>query len=898
MTRDDSTPDRPALEMPASTSRIGRAVDEELAFHLDERVRELVASGLDRDAAHARAVGEFGDLDSARRELRRIDELAARRSWLAESLADLAVDVRRTLRVLARRPGYALVAVLTLALGIGANSTMFALVDRLLLSPPPYIRDAKDVVRLRFDEAQEQSGRIIWLGSSYDYYRNLTQTRLGFDVAGSTPLAMALRIGAGSRPATIVAITPGYFALLGTRPAFGRFPTDGDGADERSMVISHSFWSRELGRAEDVVGRDIVLGGESFRVIGIAPRGFTGDRIDPVDGWIPLGPTTPALPDGWRDAPYDRRLSLIARPHRDVSRDAVIAEATRQYRATRAGTPLADSTAHVRLLGLAPGRNSDGTVTPESRVALWLQGVSVLVLLIAVANVANLLLLRAIERRRETAVRVALGIGRTRLVRHVLLESVLLGGVAAIVAAALARWAGPVLWRLLVPAGVEASATPWRDAAVVGALAVSSAIAMAIVPALLQLRTPTHDALRSGSRGVSARATRTGDLLVVVQVACAVVLVVGAGLFVRSLLRVADLDLGFEVDRVVVVRVDQSLVRDTAAVGRFMQETEDRLRSLPGVVQTTRSLTAPYRPSMTLPVFLPGRAELPGVGEHALGYPSFFAVTPEFFATMGLEILRGRGFETADAPTAPLVTMVDATMARTFWPNGNALGQCVRIGADTAPCRTVVGVVQDTRRTLAGSNHALRYYVPLPQLPSARTERYVFVRTARSPASMLASIRAAATSAQSNALVDVSPMSQLLEFQTRSWRLGRAVFVAFGVLATVVATIGLYGIIAFGVAQRRRELGIRIALGAPRSSVLGMVMRGAGARMVVGCAVGGMGAFALGRRLRDLLFQTSPTDTAVFGAALLVVTLATAVACMIPAWRATRVDPTVSLRAD
>ena len=902
MTHDDSSSGRASFELPASRQRIARAVDDELAFHLEQRISELVASGVDAESARRRALNEFGDLDSARNELRRIDELAARRSWAAEAVADLGTDVRRTLRALARRPGYAIIATLTLALGIGANSAMFALVDRLLLSPPPHIRDANNVVHLRFDEAQLQSGRIIWVRAPYPFYRALAQTRRSFDVAGSTMLELALRTSTAgqARAATVVALTPGYFSLLGTQPALGRFFVDGDVADNRTAVISHALWLREFGGAEDVLGRSVTLGNEAFNIVGVAPRGFTGVRIEPVDAWIPLTPTTPGLPSGWQDRPFDRRIAIIGRPHAGVSQDAMLAATTQHYRASLAGTPEEDTTAFVRASGLTPGRDSDGTVTPESRVAIWLQGVSLLVLLIAVANVANLLLLRAIERRRETGVSVALGVSRVRLVRHVVLESLALGTVAAMLAVALARWAGPLLWRVLLPEGAEASTTPWRDAAIVAALALGSALAMTVVPAVLQLGTPANDALRSGTRSVSRRGSTMGDLLVVVQVACAVILLVGSGLFVRSLLRVADLDLGFKLDRAVAVQIDHSQSGvDSTVVRQYVLDAEARIRALPGVQHTAISYSAPYRASLTLPVFLPGHDKLPGVGEGALGYPSFFIVSPEFFATMGLSVLQGRTFASFDAPTSPNVAIVDATMARAFWPNGNALGQCFRVGADTAPCRTVVGVVQDTRRSITGQNHALRYYLPITQVPSGQTTRFIFVRTARPPESMLATLRAAATAASSTApLIEVFPMRDLLDPYTRQWRLGRVVFVAFGVLATVIATIGLYGVIAFGVAQRRREFGIRIALGAPTGTVLRSVVKSAGLRAVLGCLVGSVGAFVLGQRLRDLLFQTSATDALVFALALLVVTVATLVACAVPAWRAVRVDPTVSLRAE
>ena len=897
MTREDFT-NRRAVDLPPSVARIGRAIDDELAFHLDERVRELVESGMDPRAARDRALAEFGGLDHARRDLLRIDEEAARRQAFSDAASDLWTDVTRTVRVLSRRPGYVAIAAMTLALGIGANAAMFAVVDRLLLSPPPHIRDARDVVRLLVEESQPQSGRIIWSGAPYPYFQALIDAPRSFDVAGYFSTSMPFRGGGAHRTAAVTAVTPAFFNLLGTQPAQGRFLGKGDASGERAVVISYSVWSRDLAGA-NVVGSDITLAGERYTIVGVAPRGFAGPGIMPVDAWIPLGSATAALPANWQTAQNLRFLSVIARPHDTGSRQAMADDATRLYLASRAGTAQSDSTARVLAGSLVPGRKPEGEMTADSRVTLWLQGVSVLVLIIAIANVANLMLLRGLERRRETAVSVALGVGRARLVRGVVLESLVLGSLATLLAVILSRWSGPFLWSLLLPAGAEVAPTPMRDTAVVGLLALGSVLVMSVVPIVLQLRTNVGDVLRDATRGSSRRASLTGDGLVVVQVACAVILLVGSGLFVRSMFRLDGLDLGFEVNRIVAVHIDHAQARDATGAERFLQEAEARVRAVPGVQQVSASQTAPYRPSAGLRVFLPGHERLPGVGPNALGYPTFFAVTPEFFATMGLTIQRGRGFNAEDGASTSLVTIVDATMARTFWPLGNAIGRCFRIGADTMPCRTVIGIVQDTKRSPIETNHSPRYYLPLSQAPARLTNHYLFVRTTAPTSSLVAPVRAAVLGSESlPPLVEVLPMTKFLEPYTRPWRLGRAVFVAFGVLSTIIATIGLYGVITFGILQRRRELGIRMALGATRGTVLRLVMGGAGKRTAIGLVAGATGAMLLGTGLRDLLFQTSSVDAPAFVASIVIVTLATIVACIVPAMRATRVDPTVTLKAE
>ena len=898
MRSDEFTNKRP-VEMPPSSARIGQAIDDELAFHIDERVRDLIASGIQADVARDRAIAELGGLEGTRRDLVRIDQEAATRQNLADAAADLWADAKRTSRIVSRRPGYVAIAALTLALGIGANAAMFAVVDRLLLSPPPHIRDARDVVHLQVEEAQPQSGRIIWTGAPYPYFQALVDVPRSFDVAGYFTTSMPLRAGGTHRTAAVTVVTPGYFSLLGTQPALGRFLGDGDVAGARAAVISHGAWVRDLARA-NVVGSDIMLAGERYTIVGVAPDGFTGPGIMPVDAWISLGADTPGLPASWQTRQNLRFLSVIARPRASAGRQVVTDEATRVYLTSRAGTPQSDSTARVLASALVPGRKPEGDMTTDTRVTLWLQGVSVLVLVIAIANVANLMLLRGLERRRETAVSMALGVNRMRLGRGVVLESLLIGSVAALLAVMFSRWSGPFLWSLLLPMGAEVATAPVRDTIVVGLLALGSALAMSVVPVVLQLRTKAGDVLRDGTRGSSRRASLIGDGLVILQVACAVVLLVGSGLFVRSMLRLDGLDLGFEVNRIVAVHIDHGQSRDATVAGQFLRDAATRVRALPGVEHVATSLTAPYRPSASLALFLPGHERLPGVGPNALGYPSFFAVTPEFFATMGLSIQGGRAFDAADGASSPLVTIVDATMARAFWPSGDAIGRCFRLGADTMPCRTVVGIVQDTKRSPIEKNHSPRYYLPLAQAPANnQTNHYLFARTALSPAAVVGSVRAAVLGDESSPpLVDAMPMTRFLEPYTRPWRLGRAVFVAFGVLSTVIATIGLFGVVSFGVLQRQRELGIRVALGATRNAVLRLVMGGAGKRTAIGLFAGGVGAVLLGSGLRDLLFQTSSLDIPTYVASIIVVVLATIVACIIPAMRAIRVDPTVTLKAE
>ena len=890
------------IELPSRSDRIDRAIDDELRAHLDERIAELTANGVSGEAARAQALYEFGDVDSARRDLRRIDERSARRIDLSEWIVDLGSDVWRTVRSLARRPAFTLTATMTLALGIGVNAVMFGLVDRLLLSPPPQLHEPNELVDLLYDTANDDGGRITWNSTSYPAYQALAGRVSSF---AKTAAYAALRLGFADGPiaeeVSVSAVTRSYFETLGPRPAAGRFfvASRDAGGDARTLVISHALWSRHFSADASAIGRRVTLGGQLFTIVGVAPRGFIGVGMDPADAWVLMADGTPTLPADWATRQNIRFVSIVARLRPGIPAARASTEASRVFRGSLADAQSRDTTAIVRLRDMSPGRNDMGGLIPEVRVALWLQGVSLLVLLIAIANVTNLLLLRAVDRYRETAVRLALGISRSRLIRHLALESLVLATVGGLAAILLARTAGPLLWRLMLPGNSAMYVAHARLVAITALAALTSAALITVLPILMQRAVHVVDLLR-GARGASQRTSSIGEALVVLQVALTVVLIVGAGLFVRSMVRVSQLDLGFAAENIVATRVNlRGAGQDSVSATAMLLAARASVERVAGVSGVALGQTAPFRPSLNLPVFLRGSAQLPGVGPERLGYPTFFAVSAEYFDVMGIPLLRGRAFTPADQRGSARVMVVDATMARTFWPDGDALGQCLQLGADTVPCTTVVGVVRDTRRMIAGESHSLRYFLPLSQTPIRSSERYVFARTARSARSMEATIRSAVMAALASApFVEVTAIERLMNPQTRQWKLGTAAFLVFGVLATLVATIGLYGVVSFGVARRQRELGIRRALGAPRSTLLGFVLRGALGRSIVGLVVGGLLAYVLSQRIRDLLFRPTGADASTYAVAVAIVIAATVVASIAPAWRAIRADPMQALRSE
>jgi hypothetical protein len=363
--------------------------------------------------------------------------------------------------------------------------------------------------------------------------------------------------------------------------------------------------------------------------------------------------------------------------------------------------------------------------------------------------------------------------------------------------------------------------------------------------------------------------------------------------------RLNNTDIGFDPARIVGARLTTSAAMDTAARTALFARVEETLRRMPGVQSVASGLSSPLRPSLTLPFKLPGKDRLPGVGKDAMGFPIAYAASPDFLPTLGIRLIRGRSLARSDHAKSQPVMLVDATMARTFWPNEDPIGRCVQIGADSLPCTTVVGIVQDTKRGLLDRQHSPRYYLSVDQWALGLRERYFFVRASRVDARLVDQVRATIAGVATSApFVEAYPLEKLLDDYTQQWRLGSTAFVAFGVLATVVAAIGLFGVISFGVARREREFGIRRALGETRGRILRRIVQGAVGRTGVGLIVGGGLSAILARRLQELLFHPTASDSIAFVAAAVVVVSVTVIASAGPAARAMRADPMRALRTE
>jgi predicted permease len=887
-------------------ANIQRQVDEELTFHLDACVDELVAQGLAPQAARLEAQRRLGDLAAMRARLMAIDEERLARERRADWWNGVAQDARYAARGLRRSLGFTAGVVVTLALGIGANAAVFTVIDRLLLRPPPHVADAKSLRRVHV-EMTFRDGRKNTRGPmSYAEFMALRDGVRSFDriAAFSYPVSVALGSGVDAPRIKRSGASADFFRVLGVRPEVGRFfvAEDDDAAVSRpAAVLGYGIWQRRFGGEADVIGEPVVLDGRPYVIVGVAPKGFSGADVDAPDVWLPLAPVLAA--DGgpkWKDNKLGFGLHVIARLRPGISAEQAAAEAALAVRPAYEGIFMAELPATVRLGSVIPGRRLDRTDSGIS-VATRLVGAAAMVLLIACANVANLLLARALARRRELAVRLALGVGRGRLMTQLLTESLLLASIAGGGALLVAVWGGALLRGLLLP-DVSWASPPvdGRVLAFTVAIAVACGILAGLAPAMQMTRHDLIGSLKAGWRDTSRGGSAARSGLVLLQAAFTVILLVGAGLFVRSLHNARTLDVGFAIDRTILadVRFSRGTV-PSPRIDPVYDALAARVRRVPGVAGVSVTSTAPYWTISFERVWIPGLDSLPA----DLTAPPIHAVDPRFLSTMGIELTAGREITVDDRAGAPNVALVNATMARRAWAGVSPLGRCLKIGADTAPCTTVVGVVGDVGFMNLREAPPPQYYVPIAQTPAlGNRNRYLVVRVADGTTDVrdvAAAVRSGLRGAHPGIeALDVRPMADLLDPEIRSFRLGAMMFGVFGILALLLAGVGLYAVIAFAVTRRTRELGIRTALGARATDVARLVL-GEGIRVTLaGVALGLALSLALGRVVEALLFGASPRDPLVFAVVSFTLVAVAALASLLPAWRAARVDPVVALREE
>ncbi|HKS07262.1 MAG TPA: ABC transporter permease [Gemmatimonadaceae bacterium] len=875
---------------------VERELDAELRSHIEHETARLVRDGVSPTDAERQARASFGGIERIKEDTRDARGV----SFVEQTLA----DVRYALRALRAHKAFTIGVVITLALGIGANATMFGIVDRLLFRAPSALRDPETVHRLyRYErDALEVSANRSF---SYPTYLDLKRSLTSFtDVAAFYTPRYSVGDGESVVELPVTVASANYFNYFDARPFRGRFFTAAEDSAEGAQVVvlGYDFWQSQFG-GRDVIGEQIRVGAPLRTIIGVAPRGFVGVSDQGVPAmWLPISNFAFASRGAAYTTYYEWSwLEVIARRRLGVTRQAAETELTgafiRSWRNAYAinkewGTPEAgDLRGAIGPIQLERGPQAG----ENSRVAKWTAGVALIVLLIACANVANLLLARALGRRREIAVRLALGASRGRLARQLLTESVLLSVLGAIGGLAIAQWGATSIRRWFIPSEVTVNVfTDMRMVAFAAAATILVALLTGLVPAVRSGRTDVSRSLKDGARGSSLQHSRTRSSLLILQVALSVVLLIGAGLFVRSLSNANDYRLGYDADQVLfaTTRLRGSRLT-TAERASLFDRLENAARAVPGVTHVTHAQSVPFSGNDMRPLASPGVDSISARGRFILQIGS-----PDYFATMGTRIVRGRAFGAGDRLGSERVVVVSEGMANAIWPGSDPLGKCLRFAwSDTAPCMTVVGVAEEMHLRSFDDSREHAYYVPRLQMPDEPPQLQLLARVNGAPERSIEALRRRLQrELPGSAYIYVRPLMQLVEPNLRSWRLGATMFTAFGALALVLAAIGLHSVIAYDMAQRKRDLSLRVALGAPTSRLFGMVV-GRGARLVtVGLVLGGSVAMWAAPWLKEQLFQQDPRDLAVFGVVGLTLLIAGVAATLMPAFRAARVDPNQVLR--
>ncbi|HEX5047009.1 MAG TPA: ABC transporter permease [Gammaproteobacteria bacterium] len=898
---------RLAIHRPALTEQ---DVDAEIAFHLEARVAQLTARGMSPDAARAEAHRRFGDVELARQTLTSSASRRETRMELREFLGNWAQDFRYAARGMRKNPGFTAAVVLTLALGTGANATMFGVVDRLLLQPPAYLRSPDEVNRVYLTANGDNFGTMIGTNQSYRRYQDLVQhARSASEIAAQYETEFVFGAGEAAHEERTGLVTASFWPLFGVQPALGRFftPTEDQLPQGTPVaVLGYGYWQSHFGGARDVLGKPIRIGRSEYTIIGVAPRGFSGISLRSIAAFIPLTAggadifTEMGVGDRWRESYRVGWLQTLVRRKPNVSVVAAAADFTNAYRLSLEAQrpteppgrlPGPDSLrARAELASIIEDRGPRRS--QEATVAVWLVGVSALVLLMACANVANLLVARAIRRRREIAVRLAVGVSRGRLLTQLLSESTLLAIVGGAVGVLFAQWGGGLLRGLLLP-DVEwtAAALDPRVIVVTVLLALAAGVITGLAPMRQLARTDVVSDLRTGGRGVSLRGSRMRRVLLVLQGAISVVLLVGAGLFVRSFHNVRSLDLGFQPEHVVLAEMSaRGTPIDSARRIEIMERLRQRALTVPGVQHAAHTLTVPFGIEWNQYLRVPG---IDTASLRDLFYIN--PVGPGYLETMGTPLIRGREITDADRAGSQPVALLSQAAARRIWPSDDPLGKCVKLD-DTGPCYVVVGITGNIRLSFE-EGPGRHVYLSAAQVPTPDSR--LFIRTRGEASRETEAVRRALQEVMPGfAYVSTRTLDGVVAPQMRSWRLGATMFTIFGLLALVVAAIGLYSVVAYDVSQRTRELGVRVALGASAAAVLRLVV-GEGVRVVVvGLALGAAVALVLASRVSPLLYQVSAKDPVTYAGVVGILLVVAVVASLAPALRAARVDPNVALRAD
>jgi len=858
---------------------------EELEQHVALQMEENVRGGMSPQEGRRQALLKLGAIEAIRERYSEEKSLPL--------LECLQQDIRFALRILRKSPGFTTVAVLTLALGIGANTAVFSIVYSALLQPLPY-RDASRLMVL--NETTPNVGVVSvsypnfvdWRAQSHTFSQMAALDAVSFNLSGVT------------EPESVsgLAVSPNFLAMMGVHPVIGR---DFEAAEENQgtapvAILSYSLWQRRFAGDAGVLGRAIVLDGRDFTIVGVLPSAFVApsktDVLIPIGVWITNNSEEAHERGNRGDMPVIGRLAPgITRKQAISEMEGIEARLAKEY-------PAADD--HYGVV-LQPIR--DALVGQTRPALLVLFGAVIFVLLIACANVANLFLVRGTGRTKEMALRMALGANSSRIFAQMLTESLvlsLLGGLFGLaVAFAGVHGIGRLIPAGLLPGGAVALNVPVL--LFTGAIVLLAAFAFGITPALHWNRTDVQSELKEGSRTSSAGTThsRVRGALAIAEAALALVLLVGAGLMMKSLYRLLQVDPGFRTNQVLTMtmslRPDQ-YSRDVA-VRNFWQQVLQRVRELPGIESASVATNTPMSGNHDRSdITIEGMAQ-PGPGNYP--HPDGHVVSPGYVQTLGISLLRGRSFTEADKEDAPLVAMINQRLANQFFPNQDPIGKRFMFGHPNTERQpkwlTIVGVVGDTKLYGLANLSRLEVYLPFRQAPSGQMG--LLVKSRVDPAALTSALRSAVYSVDKDqSIASVATMKELVDNSLATRRMTLVLLGLFSALALTLGAIGIYGVISYSVAQRTREIGLRMALGAPRDGVFRMVI-GQGVKLAgTGIAIGIVAALGLARLMSSLLYQVSTADFETFTCVAVLLLLVAFAASYVPARRAISIEPIVALR--
>jgi putative ABC transport system permease protein len=884
---------KPAMRALLRRQQVECELNEELRYHIEQQTEQNIRLGMSPEEARQAALKSFGGVEQTKERSR--DARGVR--WLEE----LWQDVRYGARMLAKSPGFTLVAVLTLALGIGANTAIFSVVHGILLKPLPH-PDPDRIVTVALSFPLRKFGYL----RASDYLDWREQSQSFTQIAGYDLRDASLTESGEAERLILGRVSADFFPLLGIKPLLGRDfrPEEEQPGSQRVALLSQRLWQRRFGSDPDMVGKTLMLDGNSFLVVGVMGFGirlpggggpFEVTHLPDIDVWVPF--VLNAREDMQRK--YNDPISVIGRLKPDITLEQAQADLEVITRRIQQSYPNIYEGAEVKVSKLSE------QMVGDARLALRiLSGAVAFVLLIACINVANLLLVRVMARRKELAVRAALGAGRARIIRQLLTETAILSLLGGVIGLLLA-WSG-VRWLVaLEPDWIPRVSELGINGTVLGftiLISILTGVIAGLLPALLASQTDLNEGLKEGL--VAKFSTRRGwwrasPTLVVVELALSLVLLIGAGLMIKSFVRLMGVEKGFRTENVLTMKIrlsDSKYPRGSPQLLAYCRESLARLQTLPGVQSAALTTWLPLT-GLTGKGALNIEGRPPWEGGKS-PVVEISTVSPDYFRTLGMQMRAGRAFNDGDRADAPRVVIINETLTRLFFPGEDPLGKRLDSFNPKSPWAAIVGVVADVKHLGLDEEVKPEIYFPYSQ-SGVYVDPILVVRTAIEPDRLAVALRReVAAGDPDQPIYEMMTMEQRLANSMAVRRNGMLLFGVFAAVALIIAAIGIYGVISYSVGQRTREIGIRMALGAERRDVLKLVLKQGLKLISAGVTIGLLASLALTRVMKNLLFEVSATDPPTFVLIALILTIVALLACWVPARRATKVDPIIALRND